>query len=37
VVTREGKGDDTVVLLVKTPGAGANQSQCATVSAPGKQ
>ena len=37
VVTREGKGDDTVVLLAKTPGAGANQSQCATVSAPGKQ
>jgi len=37
VEKREGKGDETFVLLAKTPAAGGNQSSCAMVSAQGKQ
>jgi hypothetical protein len=37
VERREGNGDDTYVLLAKTPGAGEDQSQCAVVSTLGKQ
>ena len=37
VEKREGNGDDTFVLLAKTPGAGGDQSQCVVVSAQGKQ
>ena len=37
VEKREGQGDDTYVLLAKTPDAGGDQSQCAAASAQGKQ
>jgi len=37
VEAREGNGDDTYVLLTKTPSAGGDQSPCAAVSAQGRQ
>ena len=37
VETREGNGDDTFVLLARTPGAGGDQPPCAAPSAQGKQ
>jgi hypothetical protein len=37
VERREGTGDDTYVLFARTPGAVGDQSQCAAVSAQGKQ
>jgi hypothetical protein len=37
VETREGNGDDTFVLLARTPRVVGDQSQCAAPSAQGKQ